>query len=139
MKRIIALALFALATIGAIPGARAQQHVVRVDVPFDFTVGETLLPAGVYDISASIPGTVLVQSLDKHLTARIVSMHGNYQTTGASKVVFTSYADRYILRRILCPADIFLNVDVPSFRKARKMETEQALLQPGERTIVALN
>jgi hypothetical protein len=71
-----------------LPRSLAQQHVVSVNVPFDLAVGQKLLPADTYNLTALIPGTVAVQRVDKPFIARIVASHGTYQTTGASTIVF---------------------------------------------------
>ncbi|MBV8114110.1 MAG: hypothetical protein JO300_05170, partial [Silvibacterium sp.] len=51
MKRITTTALFILAALVTAGGAVAQDRAVRATVPFDFTVGDKLLPAGNYEIS----------------------------------------------------------------------------------------
>ena len=61
MKRITSTALFTLAvlvTAALVPGtgAMAQGRAVRATVPFDFTVGDKLLPAGTYTDMVAIDG-----------------------------------------------------------------------------------
>ena len=50
MKRITAIALFAIANFALAGTSFAQSNGVRANVPFDFTVGNKLLPAGTYTI-----------------------------------------------------------------------------------------
>ena len=52
MKRIASIALFALVSFVTVGFASAQERAVKADVPFDFTVGNKLVPAGTYTISA---------------------------------------------------------------------------------------
>ena len=46
MKRITAIALFAAASALGAGHALAQDHAVQATMPFDFTVGNKLLPQG---------------------------------------------------------------------------------------------
>jgi hypothetical protein len=48
MKRIAAIALLATATLMTAGRANAQSDVLKVNVPFNFTVDRTFLPAGNY-------------------------------------------------------------------------------------------
>lgn len=48
MNRIAAIAVFAGATLMTASSARAQGSVVKANVPFNFTVNDTVLPAGNY-------------------------------------------------------------------------------------------
>ena len=50
MKRITAIALFAIASFAVADKSFAQGPTVQATVPFDFTVGNKLLPAGTYTI-----------------------------------------------------------------------------------------
>jgi hypothetical protein len=50
MKRITAIALFILAGLVSAGNVLAQDHGVRTTVPFDFTVGNKVLPSGTYTI-----------------------------------------------------------------------------------------
>jgi len=48
MNRIAAIALFAAAVLTTADSAAAQSRVIEVNVPFNFTVNNTFLPAGSY-------------------------------------------------------------------------------------------
>ena len=45
----------------------AQGRAARATVPFDFTVGDKLLPAGNYEITAPSTGIIEVQNREKHV------------------------------------------------------------------------
>jgi hypothetical protein len=68
MKRITSTALFTLAALVTTAGAMAQGRAVRATVPFNFTVGDKLLPAGTYEISKPSAGIIELQIRDKHVT-----------------------------------------------------------------------
>ena len=48
MNRIAAIALFVGATLITAGSAAAQSSVVEANIPFNFTVSDTFLPAGTY-------------------------------------------------------------------------------------------
>src|ERR1700743_433439 len=50
MKRITAIALLAIANLAVAGTSFAQSKTVQAKVPFDFTVGNKLLPSGTYTI-----------------------------------------------------------------------------------------
>jgi hypothetical protein len=137
MKRITKIALLSLATLGASVGAKAQQLVLKVTVPFNFTVGEKLLPAGNYTISSPSRGIILVRAADRDYMASIVATHGNNESSDGSKVVFDVYGDQYFLHRILSPMASDMNVDIPTSKIEKKVRTREAMLDHGERTLLA--
>jgi hypothetical protein len=47
-KRITAIALLIISGFLTVDGVLAQAHAVQATVPFDFTVGGTLLSSGTY-------------------------------------------------------------------------------------------
>ncbi len=50
MKRSTAIAILAIANFAMAGTSFAQSRGVKANVPFDFTVGNKLLPAGTYTI-----------------------------------------------------------------------------------------
>ncbi|SRR6266567_313748 len=137
MKRITAITLFTLATLGATTGALAQQPALKVTVPFDFTVGNKLLPAGQYSIHSPMPGIIVVQSTDRQYNTSIVATHGNGESSDGSKVVFDVYGRQYFLHRILCPTSQSMNVDIPASKLEKKVRSREAMLARGEQTLSA--
>ena len=56
MKRITAIALLAIANFAVAGTSFAQSRTVQAKVPFDFTVGNKLLPSGTYTIKEQSTG-----------------------------------------------------------------------------------
>jgi hypothetical protein len=46
MKRLSAIALFTIVTLVAATGLVAQQPASKANIPFNFSVGDTSVPAG---------------------------------------------------------------------------------------------
>ena len=65
MKRITAIALLAIANFAMAGTSFAQSKGVQANVPFDFTVGNKLLPAGTYTIKENQPDVIMIRNHDK--------------------------------------------------------------------------
>lgn len=137
MKRTGAIALLTVALLSASTGVLAQEGAVVADVPFNFTVGAKLLPAGKYTISSPSSGVVHIQNADRKLFASVVALKSNHESDGGGKLVFNRYGDQYFLHRILCRSKYHLNLDIPSSKSEKTARTREAKLQPDEQTLVA--
>jgi len=136
MKRIPTLSLIILAALSAIP-AIAQGVVLKADVPFGFTVGDTYLPAGQYTLSSPTSGVVRVSNNDTNAAATVSTTHGFTDPGHGSKLVFEKYGERYFLHRVLCPTTVTMNVDIPEWNGEKKARTREAKLDHGEQILIA--
>ena len=141
MKRITSTALFILAvlvTAALVPGtgAMAQDRAVRATVPFDFTVGNKLLPAGTYEIWSPSTGTIEVQNRDNHVAMLTTTTYDSHESRN-SVLVFDKYGDQYFLREILCgPASI--NASLPPTKSEKQARMQQAALHNASQVFVAV-
>ena len=139
MKRISAIGLLTIASLATCTGAIAQQPALKANIPFDFTVGNTWMPAGEYTISSPLRQVVQLRSADLAKTATIVSSQSFNESSSGSKLVFDKYGDQYFLHRVLCPSVTSLNLDVPQGKaeKQARSRSLEAKLPNGEETMVA--
>jgi hypothetical protein len=124
MKSITAIALFAVAGSLGSASAFAQTHAVRATMPFAFTVGNKLLPAGTYTITPVSDDIVEIQNSVTH-TAVLSEAIPESNAVKSGSLVFDKYAGQYFLREIAGGVSA-LNVDLPltkSEQKARMQET----------------
>ena len=138
MKRINAITLFTIATLAAATGLIAQEQAVKANIPFNFTVGDTSMPAGEYVITRPALHVVKIQSADRQHEARVVSSQSYHEPGAIGKVFFDKYGEHYFLRRILSPTCSTLNLDVPSGKAEKRVRTQEARLQSGGQTLVAV-
>ena len=99
MKKMFALLFFAGVTLCMTSTANAQS--LRVNVPFDFVVNGTTLPAATYTIRESLPNdnTGLAFIGDRNgILARATDIDG--YTTG-TKLVFVKVDGEYLLRDVV--------------------------------------
>ena len=136
MKRIIAIALFVLAYFGTINNANAEDHRMRVTIPFNFTAGRTHFSAGTYTISSSDLIAVAIDSDKQH--AFVLKSAEAEEHPESGKLVFYRYGDRYVLKKILSPgANMF--VELPASKAVMPALSHEAKLQDGVETQIALN
>jgi hypothetical protein len=137
MKRIIAMA-FCLASLIAASHASAQDHVVKADIPFDFTVGGKLLPAGTYLVTSDTysPNVIQIQSPRRDVAVfSIAYTSGDVSKTG--KLVFNRYGHQYFLSKILC-SSADMNVQFPTSKLEKRTRSQEAQLRSNDQTFVAL-
>jgi len=126
MKRIPAITLLALSTLGAAARAVAQEPAVQATVPFEFTVGGKLLPADTYTITSSESGVIMIRAADDHFWAITTASHSNQESARGSELVFDKYGDKYFLHEVMCPKVAGLNVDVPKSKLEKRVQIQEA-------------
>ncbi len=126
MKRNIAIALFAVSTLGVAAKAVAQEPAVRATVPFEFTVGGKLLPADTYTITSSESGVILIRAADTHFWAETTASHTDQQSDRGSVLVFDKYGEKYFLHEVLAPNVAGLNVNVPKSKLEKQVKIQEA-------------
>ncbi len=101
------LTLFAIVSLGGILLAPlcAQQVRVTADIPFEFIVGSTTLPAGEYALLNTFRAGdhLLVEGLSAglHESARVLSNRAySHSIDGPTRLVFNRYENRYFLSQI---------------------------------------
>ena len=101
MKRTFATALLVAASLMAPTGVLAQNRQ-QATIPFDFTIGERLLPAGTYVIKPLTPSVIAVRGWKGNTLFGAMTL-----VTPTSEVrknpyqlVFHKYGDQYFLSEI---------------------------------------
>src|SRR6185503_5234129 len=84
-----------------VPATHAQSIMLKADIPFKFTVGDTQLPSGEYFVKKLHSGVIQVQGKSSAFVMTTGGDGGN--TSGGSKLVFNRYGDQYFLSRIWAP------------------------------------
>lgn len=134
MKRIIAIALFAASSLAAAGNLSAQEHMVKANIPFAFTVNNKVLPAGTYTISSLSPNAVQVRNVNGHI-AELSLVQSDEKRSTTPMLVFQRYGNQYFLHEIL--AANAMNVAVPRSKREQRRQQE-AKLQESNQTLIAL-
>jgi hypothetical protein len=102
MNRIAAIALLAIATSMTAGNASAQGAVLKVDVPFEFAISNTFLPAGSYILGfdQAHPNVLLVEDRTRSVRARAYVERGLIGRGTLHTLTFHRYGGQYFLSEI---------------------------------------
>jgi hypothetical protein len=125
MKRITAVALVVLANLITVGTASAQDRTVQAVVPFDFTVGNKLLPSGTYRItSETTPFLVSIRNTEKG-TQMMTNTTPNGKKSKIGMLVFTKYGNQYFLRKVLS-SSAQISVELPTSEVEKRVRIQEA-------------
>jgi hypothetical protein len=131
MNRVFkyAACLSAALMLLALPSFGQNYTVLKVNVPFDFVIGNNSLPAGTYVIyrSPAIPQIILFQSGDHKVSVGFQTIaDGAGVRDGASQLVFRRYGAEYFLSQVISA------YTWPNPRQLMKSPRERELLASGQ-------
>ena len=78
----------------------SAQTIAKATVPFDFTVGQTRMPAGTYEIS---PLSHAILIMDRKTAKSVLSLFNSEEPSrgdSTPKLVFHRYGDKYFLSQV---------------------------------------
>lgn len=83
---------------------QAQVPNTRAEVPFDFWLGQKLMPAGEYVVYHMASGTLLFEDQnDRNSSAMFLAQPISRLENGDGRLEFTRYGDTYFLSKIWNP------------------------------------
>jgi len=105
LSRVLSMSsLFVLLAVAPALGRNSSSHKIQADIPFEFIVGNTTLPAGTYTFTkpTSTPGVLLIRSLDGHESLVVMTRDVQEGLTppDETKLVFNRYGDQYFLAQV---------------------------------------
>ena len=102
MNRIAAIALFAGAALMTAGSAAAQGNAIEVNVPFNFSIDKTTLPAGSYTFGFDYmyPDTLVVRDRAKNVMARDVGQRGSIGPGKPDALIFHRFGKQYFLSEV---------------------------------------
>lgn len=99
MKINFTTALLAIACLSASALGYAQSPV-RANIPFEFTIGQKVLPAGEYSISNVSDRVIELHNWEKHVAMLVPATATEYVSQKPHQLVFRVYGDQYFLHEI---------------------------------------
>jgi hypothetical protein len=136
MKRFTAIAILAIANLALAGTSFAQSNGVRANVPFDFTVGNKLLPAGTYTIKNESSQTIVIRNHDKPIAVLSLVKADGKRSPNGGKLLFHNYGGQYFLSEILCDEED-MNLAITPSTKEKRAILAQATVKPSSDTFVA--
>ncbi len=108
MRKVLLVTVIVVGVIALVgsSAAYAQGTVSKVKVPFQFIVGETVLPAGSYVVTtvAEHPDVVWVSSPDgKNVASALVHTTGSWSQKTDALFSFQKYGGEYFLSEVSIP------------------------------------
>jgi hypothetical protein len=104
MRKTMACLLVLLGISAAAAAFSPGSTSLRIKIPFDFTAGNQMLPAGVYNVSSLGTDLSMLQIKNQNLhrgiaIVRTVSKEANDHNPD-SRLVFNRYGDQYFLSQV---------------------------------------
>ena len=137
MKPITAIALLTIASFVPLGSALAADQAVEAKVPFDFTVGNQLLPAGTYRISSASSGMLEIRDSSGQPWVKTAALQAHSDAIGRGDLVFDRYGDKYFLSEIICPSAA-ISAHIPASKLEKQARTHEASLHSSGQTLVAV-
>jgi hypothetical protein len=130
--------LLVLSSMAATQVARAQEAMVA-DIPFAFTAGNAMLPAGEYRVQKldGNSAVLLIRCSDTRAAAMVIT--NGTQANGPqsqSKLVFNRYDNRYFLAQVWTAGSIRGRA-LPKSSQEKELAQSARLETKGEVTLVA--
>jgi hypothetical protein len=136
MKRITVITLLAIANFAMAGTSFAQSNGVRATVPFDFTVGNKLLPAGTYSFKKQSDRMISITNHDKPIAAIGLVNEDDGKFPDRGRLLFHKYGSQYFLSEILCQS-ANMNLELLLSKTEKRAALQQARLSAHEETFVA--
>jgi hypothetical protein len=108
-----------------------------VNVPFNFTVGDKLLPPGLYTITLASEGIIEIRNRDQHVSIWSTVLQDNQESRTGGELVFARYGNQYFLHEVLCDFAT-MNVYLPTTKSEKRVRMEEAKVENAKQILLAM-
>jgi hypothetical protein len=137
MKRIITIAIFAFTVILSVGRVLAQVSAIEVNVPFNFTVSDKLLPPGTYTITSASAGMIEIRNRGQNISILSTTLRDNRESENGGELVFTRYGNQYFLHEILCDF-VSMNVYLHTTKSEKRVRMQEAMVEQANHLLLAM-
>jgi hypothetical protein len=101
VARTLSSVLLGVLTLGPVAQAQHAQRVIKVTVPFEFSVGNQVFPAGNYSVVSTAPALLDLRDARGHILARVLTNSVETARVPVSPVLeFYNEGSRYSLAQV---------------------------------------
>ena len=130
-----ALTMLALAFLISIPMAQAQTRL-QADVPFAFSLGQSAMSAGEYEINSAGQDLLLIRNSGANEAQLLVkSQYVQGRDAGRPRLVFHKYGDQYFLSQIW-DGNSNIGVELPVSHREKEIKMAGAAFPRGAQTVI---
>jgi hypothetical protein len=99
--RILTSLLLGVLILGPMAQAQRIENIIKVNIPFDFGVGDRVFPAGNYSVVSTAPALLDLRNEAGHILIRVLTNSVEATQTPASPTLqFNSEGGRYALAQV---------------------------------------
>jgi hypothetical protein len=141
MKRIAAVTLILAASFITAGSALAQQHGVKANIPFNFTLNGRTLPAGHYTIETDSqnPTVLRIEDRDDSIYVMTAAMPSVSEQQPNNTAVFHRYGNQYFLSSIRANGvSVNCHLATSKQEKLAKTQTQEAVVRVNNDVMLAL-
>ena len=101
VARTLAAILLGVLTLASTAQAQGTERVIKVNIPFEFSVGDRVFPAGHYSLVSTTPALLQLRDTEGHILTRVLTNSVETSNTPAEpKLRFSSNGGRYSLAQV---------------------------------------
>src|SRR5262249_34993409 len=124
----------------SIAGFAALDRSLKANIPFDFMVGEKMLPAGHYTVErGSVRGASVIRNWETKKAASAVAQEIETGPNSKSILTFHRYGNQYFLAKVISDTGGNVLMKSKAEREAAKAKRDQLTMNGGEPEIVTVN
>jgi hypothetical protein len=139
MKLFPSIALVAVAALLTAVSAAAQDHAMKANVPFNFTVNGNSLPAGEYTIGSTSANVFSLRNPQQKVNIWAIGMAATNERGQSGSLLFHKYGDRYFLSEISYPhSSARVHLPTSKTEKKAREHTLEARLNVNDNVLIAL-
>ncbi len=137
MKSILTTALLTMSCLTAYTHASAQAPE-QAKVPFEFTVGQRVLPAGTYTIREVQSNMIAIENREKGATLYFSTYPSDCVKAKANMLVFSKHGDQYFLREVRGGSGEYAE-DIRPSKLEKELERQETARANQQSVDIALN
>jgi hypothetical protein len=103
---VLALILFGVLTLSSTARAQQTERAIKVDIPFDFVVGDEIFPPGHYSVVMTAPAWLSLRDSNGRALATVLTRSGEPSgQLDRPKLRFDSEGGRHVLTQVAQEGD----------------------------------